>query len=458
VWTDTALQPSLTAAHLAFAILRRHRAGNAPLASPFVLPSFLLAITPWVATSGRLLAMGLLAHVAWLVACEILAPPPRQVAASPVPAPSPATPRPATPPAARAVASRPVAARPVAGPAPVFIPTSVLAVLEETPDIKTFRLARPEGFEFTAGQFVAVRVQIDGMPHVRCYSLSSSPDARGYLEISVRRQGLVSSTLHATLKPGARLAIKQPAGAFVYPAGDDRPLALVAGGVGITPLLSMLRFAISSDPTRPVTLLYSARRDEDLAFLSELRVVAERHRQVRVAITLTQAASSSWRRGRIDAAMLRQHVADPAHTIFCLCGPSDMISAMTGVLIGLGVPAAQIRSEKFDTAHAAPALNARPAQVPAAATAAAAAAYQVTFAISGRTAAASPARSLLEIAEAEGVGITSSCRAGVCQACRTRVAEGDADCRSEMLDAADRAAGYILPCVSFASSDCVLEA
>jgi ferredoxin-NADP reductase len=130
----------------------------------------------------------------------------------------------------------------------------VLAILDETRDIKTFRLARPEGLVFTAGQFVPVRVNINGQPHIRCYSISSSPDVRGYLEISVRRQGLVSSTLHSLLRPGASVSLGTPAGTFVYPAGDDRPIALLAGGVGITPLLSMLRHAVATDPLRPITL------------------------------------------------------------------------------------------------------------------------------------------------------------------------------------------------------------
>ena len=118
--------------------------------------------------------------------------------------------------------------RPMPGP-PAFAPTTVLAVLDEAADIKTFRLARPEGCEFSAGQFLAVRVLIDGKPHVRCYSISSAPHTRGYLEISVRRQGLVSGTLHATLRAGSTLTINRPSGQFVYPQGDDRP-ARVDGG------------------------------------------------------------------------------------------------------------------------------------------------------------------------------------------------------------------------------------
>src|SRR5690349_2101062 len=142
--------------HLAMAFVRRHRSGSR-LVSPFVLPSFLLAATPWLWTSSVALIVAATAHVVWFVVCELLAP--------------------------RAVpsAGRPTAVEPPRRSAPVtsgFVSTSVLAVLEEASDIKTFRLVRPDTFSFTAGQFVAVRVSIDGKPHVRCYSISSSPEAR----------------------------------------------------------------------------------------------------------------------------------------------------------------------------------------------------------------------------------------------------------------------------------------
>jgi ferredoxin-NADP reductase len=335
-------------------------------------------------------------------------------------------------------------------------------VLEEAADIKTFRLARPAGFDFAPGQFVPVRVLVDGKPHVRCYSISSSPDARAYFEISVRRQGLVSTTLHATLRNGSFLPIGRPAGSFVYPHGDDRPLALIAGGIGITPLLSMLRHAISSDPTRPISLLYSARNLASVAFLNELRVIAERHPHVRIGLTLSDgAAAPPWRSGHIDASMLRRYVAHPAHTIFCVCGPTKMMAAMEQMLLGEGVPAGQIRSEKFETAVAATVLNTRSAAPPEAVGTTPQAGgdrCQVTFAASGRTATAGMAQTLLEVAEAEGVPIPSSCRSGVCQACRTLLTQGDADCRSSVLDPADRDAGFILPCVTWATTDCVLEA
>ncbi|HEX6975983.1 MAG TPA: iron-sulfur cluster-binding domain-containing protein, partial [Vicinamibacterales bacterium] len=252
--------------------------------------------------------------------------------------------------------------------------------------------------------------------------------------------------------------VMRPAGQFVYPADDDRPLALIAGGIGITPLLSMLRHAVAAQPNRPITLLYSARREADIAFKRELHVLAERHPQIRIAVTLTQAVGPTRvRTGRIDRELVTQYIAAPAHTVFCLCGPGPMIEEMRGVLASLGVPAPQVRYEQFETAVAASQVNlaGSRAETPAQGRASS---VRVTFSSSGRTASASSSQTLLETAESEGVAIVSSCRSGVCQSCRTRLTSGDADCRSDMLDPDDRAAGFILPCVTFPHGDCVLDA
>ncbi|MEO8681729.1 MAG: iron-sulfur cluster-binding domain-containing protein [Vicinamibacterales bacterium] len=435
--TETAAPAALTAVHLTMAILRRHRASGRAIVSPFVLPSFFFVLVPWLWPTALGLVAGAIAHLAWFFACELLAPVR------------------ATPPAKAA----PQARRPMTSTTPAFAVTTVLAVLDEATDIKTFRMARPEGFTFSPGQFLAVRVLVDGKPHVRCYSISSAPHAQGYLEISVRRQGLVSGTLHATIRAGSTLTINRPSGQFVYPEGDDRPLALIAGGIGITPLLSMLRHAVAADPERPITLLYSARREHDVAFLGELRLLAERHPHVRVAITLTQSTGPTrLRTGRLDAEMLRQHVPAPAHTIFCLCGPGPMIADIRATLATLGVPAGQVRCEQFEIAAAASQVNRVAAPSAEFVAASAGDSVRVTFEESRVSVAAQASRTLLETAEAEGVAILSSCRAGVCQSCRTRLKTGEADCRSDVLDPEDLAAGFVLPCVTWPIGDCVLEA
>ena len=452
---DTAVPASLTAVHLTFAALRHHRARSS-VVHPFVLPSFLFAVTPWIWPSPLALTLTTAAHLGWIALCEILAPAPAAPHA-PNRSPRAAATTSAAPRSQQFTGTPPTLRRAAAG----FVETSILAVLEEATDIKTFRMSRPQEFDFTAGQFVPVRVSIDGKPHVRCYSISSSPETRGYFEISVRRQGLVSTTLHATLRSGSRLLIGQPAGQFVYPAADDRPVALLAGGIGITPLLSMLRHALSSDPARSIVLLYSSRNPQATAFYSELQVIAQRHPQVRIAVTMSDPMTPApWRCGRIDAQLVRQYVAHPSHTIFCICGPTPMMTAMEQLLTAEGVPRDQIRTENFDTAFAATQINApaTTAQTDRARSTRESAQYAITFAATGRSITASGSQTLLETAEAEGIEIPSSCRSGVCQACRTRVAGGDVDCQSSVLDPEDRADGFVLPCVSWPHSDVVLEA
>ncbi len=172
-----------TTVHLALSALRHHRRPGPGAFSSLTLISLSLSVTPWLFPSALGLAVGVAIHAAWFSACERLVPSkPVQRAAVPAPV----------------VIDRPAGVERRGGVerrANGFVQAPVLAVFEETPDIRTFRMARPDGFDFVAGQFLPVRVKVDGKDHVRCYSISSSPAASGYLEISVKRQGLVSGTL-----------------------------------------------------------------------------------------------------------------------------------------------------------------------------------------------------------------------------------------------------------------------
>ena len=438
--------------HVAMLVLRKHRLATSGQFPWALIPSLALCSAPWAFPSLMGTAAGVGAHVVWFGLCEWLIP---RAAVSAAPAaPAPPHPsqlmRPRSVPSVGATGADESAS--ASGRTRDFIPVTVLAVIDESPSIRTFRLERPSSFAFEAGQFLTLRVQVDGAPHVRCYSISSAPEATGYLEISVKRQGLVSGTLHSTLRQGSRIWVRPPAGRFVYPARDDRSLVLVAGGVGITPLLSMARHAVGADPGRPVTLIYSARRHEELAFREELAWMASRHAQFRVVATVT-GGDPAWtgQRGRISPALVAHHVPDAAHAIVMLCGPGEMVADVRAMLRGAGVPDAQVRFEVFQATTAigaaAPAAAAAPASAP-------------TLELS-RTCCRVPVASgqtLLDAAEGAGAPIPSLCRSGVCGTCRTRLVAGDAMCSSDALDASDRETGYVLPCVTWARGDCTLEA
>ena len=428
----------VTTIHLAMASLRNHRRATPAPISSIAAVSLLFAAAPWLLPTAAGVVLGLATHLAWFIACEWLT----------LPRPSTQKASTRTP-----VSKPPPLALPVQGRPRGFVQVPVLATFNETGDIKTIRLRRPDGFEFAAGQFIAVRTRVDGKEVSRCYSVSSAPDVRGYFEISVKRQGVVSSALHATARPGALISVRGPNGAFKYPSADDRPILLIAGGVGITPLMSMLRHAVHTEPSRPITLLYSARSEEDFAFRDEIMVLARRHPQVHAHFACTRKMRPDTYPGRIDAALIRATVPEVAHAICFVCGPVPMIDYAKAVLEDLGVPAAQIRHEVFEAAIAGSAAREESPTFPASDSAS----HQMTCKRSGATAPIAAGQTLLEAAESAGVAIESLCRAGICGTCRVRVVEGDVHCTSETLSSEEQGQGFVLACVATARSGCTLD-
>ena len=172
-----------TTMHLAFAVLVNHFYQGSRAFTPLAAGPLAIGALPWLfPTTGGVLA-SVVTELVWVGVCSRLAPAPPPPAA-PV---RPASARPAV------TTGRPAARATDTAKPKGFVQTPILSVIAESAEIKTFRLARPDGFDFTPGQFLTVRLRNDGKDVVRCYSLSSAPAARGYLEISVRKQGRVSN-------------------------------------------------------------------------------------------------------------------------------------------------------------------------------------------------------------------------------------------------------------------------
>ncbi len=426
----------ITTLHVALLMLLRHRVEARGFRLFLLIPSLLLIAAPWIFPVPIWLFSGVLFHLLWVRLCERLVRPVRI----------------ATPPPAKG------AETPVSSPAPRpgrrgFQPLPVLAVVPETEEIRTFRVVRPPGFSFQPGQFLIVRVVIDGSTLTRCYSISSSPAAAGYLEISVRNQGKVSAFLHGTLQPGGVIEVQGPGGSFIHPGPGDQPLALVAAGIGITPLLSVLRHTLECEPERRVALVLSARGEEHVPFLDDLRLLRKRHPQFRLALTLSRGTDKpEFFSGRIDRGLLESVIEDPEHSICFICGPLPMIDGTRELLRTLGVPDSQIHFEKFEAAVASATAIAAPARE------AGAGAVKVTLRESGRVLQMHSGESILDAAEAAGEELPSMCRAGVCGTCQIRLLEGEVDGDFDHLDPEDRDAGFILACIARPMTDCVIEA
>lgn len=344
----------------------------------------------------------------------------------------------------------------------------VAGVVQETPDVRTFRLVATDGgalpFEARPGQYLNLALTIDGKRVRRSYTIASSPTQRDHCEITVKRaaDGYVSHHLHDAVREGDRLRVSAPAGRFVF-AGDGAVsrVLLLAGGVGITPLMSMVRYLTGRGWGGDIHLVFSVKQAADVIFREELDQLTNRFPRLHVTVTLTrEPEGSDWagERGPITAELLRRVVAPRFEGPVYLCGPDAMMAAMRGVLAELGVAEADVHTEAFVSPPSSATSESGSAHEDTMPTSAAGL-VSIRFATSKKAAEVSRATTVLEAAESAGVDIPFECRSGICGQCRTRLVAGEVSMDAEdALTPDDRAKGVILACQARARGDVVIEA
>ncbi|MDB5327018.1 MAG: Oxidoreductase FAD-binding domain protein [Phycisphaerales bacterium] len=321
-------------------------------------------------------------------------------------------------------------------------------VFRETPEVQTFRFVPPMGrmlpFEYRPGQYLNLALNIDGKKVNRSYTIASSPTRAGYCEITVKREeaGTGSKHLHDMLKTGDVLKVSAPAGKFTFTGDESSSVVLIAGGVGITPLMSKLRYLTDLAWPGEIYFIFIARTEADIIFRHELDELKKRHRNLHVTITLTRA-EESWHgdRGRLNAESLKRVVPNILSHEFHICGPDAMAAETRKLLADLGVPEAKIKFESFTPPSRGDAVQADEAPAVASEDA------SLTFAKSGQTVDQPDGESILELAENNGIEIPFDCRSGICGTCKIRLQAGHvAMDNTEGLTAADRKDGLILAC------------
>ena len=338
-------------------------------------------------------------------------------------------------------------------------PLRVAGIFRETPDVKTFRLAPADGgsipFAFRAGQFLRLTLDVDGEKVARSYTIASPPTRDAYVELTVKRErdGRASRHLHDALAAGHSVEVRAPNGRFTFAVEGERAVLLVAGGVGVTPVMSILRDLTDRCWPGAIDLVMSVRSRDAIIFERELALLAGRHANLRVHVTITRDAPADWsgERGRVDAAMLKRLVPDVASRRAFVCGPDEMATAIRDELVAIGTPADRVTLESF-TPAAPPAAGDEPV-------AAGDATFTATFATSGASAPIAANQSVLEAAEAAGVRIDYDCRSGICGTCRCKLIDGQVEMRArDALSDADEADGYILACQAYTAGDVTIEA
>ena len=337
------------------------------------------------------------------------------------------------------------------------------SIVTETTSVKTFRLLPSSNdrflpFTFVPGQFLNVAFWIGGARMNRSYSISSSPTRREYIELTVRREprGAVSRHIVDLLKVGDRIDAGGPVGRFTFTGTEADSIVLIAGGVGITPMMSIARYLTERSWAGDIFFVYSCRTPADFIFADEVAALQRLNPRLRVAVTISGTEGTAWNghRGRIGKDWLTQMVPDLASRRVHLCGPPSMMDSIKAILTELGVPPGGFKSEVFGATKPTPAVAGTTAKPTAPATG-----PLVTFSKNGKSAKIHAGQTVLELSEELGIGIESSCRVGTCGVCKVKMTSGEVEMAvQDALDPDDKANGIILACQAKPKGDVAVAA
>ena len=344
----------------------------------------------------------------------------------------------------------------------------IARIFDETHDVKTFRLVPPDGgplpFTHTSGQYLNLALTIDGKRVNRSYTIASSPTRNAYVEISVKRtaDGYGSRHLHDTWREGQRVKVSAPAGRFVFAGHEAERVVLIAGGIGITPMMSIVRSLTDSGWRGEMYLLFSVKVVKDVVFRDEIAYLQSRFPNLHVRVLVSRDLDTPWNgpRGQITRQVIADFVPNLERGPVLLCGPAPMMAAMRAILVGMGLPDAEVLEEEFVSPVAVePIAGSDAAAAVVDAPLPDGAMASVAFKRTGRTADLSPEQSVLEAAEDAGVEIPFECRSGICGQCKTPLTAGRVTMEvQDALTAADRAGGLILACQAHALRDIEVDA
>jgi len=327
---------------------------------------------------------------------------------------------------------------------------------------------------FKPGQFLTFTLQLanhDGTPEnqratTRCYSLSDQPDPAHY-RVTIKRvpapsdqpdlpPGAASGHFHDHVQVGDVLQVKAPSGHFHIDAASMTSVVLIGGGLGITPMMSMLRWCLSRQPGRTVHLYYGLRNSREHAFKQTLAQIAGDHPQLHLHVVYSRPGPQDelgrdyQHTGHVNINLLRQQLPHGPHQ-FYVCGPAPMMETLVPDLLAWGVPQQDVHFEAFG-----PASVRLPAATPSVSTVSSTA-FDIHFTKSGRTLPWNGQEAnLLDFAERHGVAVDSGCRSGSCGSCETRLRQGTVSYASPPDH--DPAPGHCLLCVATPGADLELEA
>jgi ferredoxin-NADP reductase len=348
-------------------------------------------------------------------------------------------------------------------------------VLDITHDVKSFHFAAAgdHTFRFDPGQYITLRLEINGEALSRCYTISSPPTRPHLISITVKRVigGPVSNWLHDNVGPGTRVSAQAPLGSFTLNSELAPKYLFLSAGSGITPVMSMTRTLFDLGSHTDVHFLHSARSPADIIFRRELDAIAEVMPNIRVDhVCEGDYPSERWMglRGRLSATMMQALVPDLHDRLAFTCGPPAYMASVRRILSELGFDMSNYHQESFSF-DALP-LADLPVTKEAASTVASQGdsfdpvipqtktSYRVAFKRSGVTVDCDADQSVLEAASAAGLRLPATCTEGMCGTCKTTLLSGEVDMHHKGgIRPREIAQNKILVCCSQPRSDLLID-
>ena len=315
-------------------------------------------------------------------------------------------------------------------------------------DVKTFRLVSPNDetlpFNFKPGQYLSFRLNVNDRTFIRNYSISSSPTEMRYCDVTIKRidDGIGSTFFHSHLLASSLVECTGVYGEFIFTGKEADRILLIGGGIGVTPLISMLKNLAAIQWPYEVYLLYAVRTPDHILFHEELLKLQGVLPRFKYLISPSNVKGSDWvgSSGRINKNLLQQFVPDIAGCSTYICGPEAMMDATINLLESLGMPRRQIFTELF--------VSTKNSEYDELATEA-----KIVFSKSHKEFMLPAGSTLLEGAEAVSVSIESACRVGTCGTCKVKVLSGStAMYRDDCLSDKEIKSGIVLACQAVAQS------
>ncbi len=231
--------------------------------------------------------------------------------------------------------------------------TNVIDVIQRTRDIKSFRFFVPQdiNIDFKAGQYFVLTIKIKGQDATKHFSFSISPTEKGYVEFTKRITDSEFSQALDQLKKNDWARLKLPYGLFTF-EGEHAKIAFLSGGIGITCIRSMCKFATDKKLPTDIVLIYSSKTENDIVFHEDFLQMQNENKKLKVihALTSPDIDKSTWKGkvGHIGSLMIKEEIPDYMDRVFYICGPPKMVDDLKSILSDeLRLDKEKIRLEHF---------------------------------------------------------------------------------------------------------------